>query len=291
MKKNILLLILITVLLSGCITIETGAVKEEDKVPMDDLKLEKGYDVYYFRVDLIRSEVGKGQSGSSETEKKEDVEYVPYHYLGVRFGNGLFYDYNRNLCVDLVEFFKINEKEFSITQKSRALIGPSTVYKKSGNSFMREDKSVIGSKTTVEFSENEIKIEEGLFKTDVQILVSENELQCNPGGVFGFLGKAKVRDSSSNAVEFPGFWKDSVFTQESVNQISLDKQFTVTNNGNEILIEYKGLFGNSGTYRFVRIKNGFVFYEGMNNKLKVFKEGNKITIQPVNEMSYSAVVE
>jgi hypothetical protein len=294
MKKSIFLLAAFVVLLSACITIESTTIKEEDKVPMDDLKLEKGYDVYHFRVDLVRSEVEKNktnQEGQNNPKKKEDREYVPYHYLGVRFGNGLFYDYNKNLCVDLIEFFKLNENEFTVTQKSRELFGPSTIYKRSGSSFKREVKTMLGNKTTAEFKDSEVYIEEGLLKTDVQILLTDDEIQCNPKGVFGFLAKAKVRNNGPDSVEFPGFWKDSVFTQDNVNQISLNREFHITNAGTEIIIEYKGLFGNSGTYRFVKIKNGFTFSDKMNNIVKVEKEGNTIRIQPSEGMSYTAVIE
>ncbi len=162
------------------------------------------------------------------------------------------------MCVDLVEFYNINEEKFTITQKSRELLGPSTIYSKTADSFKREVKGILGNKTTAEFSDGEIKIEEGLFKTDVQILLSDSEIQCNPKGIFGFLGKAKVRDGSEDTVEFPGFWKDSVFTQNSANQISLNKEFAVINAGNEIIIEYKGIFEKSGVYRFIKIPGGFV---------------------------------
>ncbi len=93
MKKFIVLLFVSAVIVSGCITIESGTVSEEDKIPVEDLKLEKGVDIYQFRVDLVRSVKEENTSGK-ETDKNTDnnnpENLVPYHYLGVRFGNGLF---------------------------------------------------------------------------------------------------------------------------------------------------------------------------------------------------------
>ncbi len=294
MRINIFLMILLAAVLTGCSTLDKNYISDENnKIEADDLKLEIGYDVYHFKVDLIRNTRTETRTttdaqGISRTETTQ-ID-VPYHYLGVRFGNGLFYDYNKNLCVDLIKFYGMDEENFLIKLKGKGLFSPSVEYKKINNNFEREVKALFGNKTKAEFKDNEIYIEEGLFQTDAEINISENEIEFNPKGVFGFLSKARIKSTPPSAVEFPGFWKDEIFTQDSSDKITLSDSFSIRKDKNEIVFEYKGLFNSRKSYHFMKTENGFIFYDEKYHGVKVEKHNNTITVYSDNKKMYDAVI-
>lgn len=273
------------ILLSTCATLDRAFIDDEsNRVELEDLKLEMDAEVFHFRADLIRQTTEENMTtvdgtGAFATEE-EEVE-VPYHYVGVRFGNGLFLDYNQNLSVDLIEFFGLEDEDFKIIQKMNTgdIFNPGIEYARVGNSFTREEKILLGKKSTARLGENRIVVEEGLFKTEVEILLEEDKILCKPGGVFGFLGKAEIRKGDDDNLSIPGLWKDAEFSRIDSNTIEMDKYFTIEKSGNEILINYKGLFGLSVTYHFIRTSTGFVFYDDNYLGVIALRDGDEIVVK------------
>lgn len=91
--KQILLLILI-ILFSSCSYWYLGDLENIEKVELNELRLEPGYEINKLRIDIIRNTYEKEIDDSTKENKN-----MPYHPLGFDLGNGLFYDLNGNLCL------------------------------------------------------------------------------------------------------------------------------------------------------------------------------------------------
>lgn len=294
MKKELLKIMGIILLVTSCATINEDYIFDESvREPVDELSLKMGYDIYKFRVDILRrttTTTTTSTNAQGHTSTTTQTVDVPYHYLGVRFGNGIFLDYNQNLSIDLVEFFNLGSSDFRITRKNNSLFSTKIIYKKTDNNFSRELKSLFGNTTTAVIKNDSISIKEGLFKNKVTINKLENEYQMIPEGVFDFLGKAKIIKNSDGSISFPGLWKDSLFTQIDDTKIKMDDYFHISNLGNKIDIQYNGLFGYTTNYTFAKIKNGFIFYDKNLRGVLVQKEGNIITVSRNSKKLFTASI-
>jgi len=296
MKKIVPVLVISALFLAGCSTLDKAYIEDEsNRVEFDGLNLQMGYDLYQFNVDLVRNTTTETTTSTDSmgfTTTETTTKDVPYHYLVVRFGNGMIYDYNGNFRLDLIEFYDLDEDDFSITKKNKGFFGAEVEYEKTDNSFRREVHSLLGSVTTAEIREDKIHIEEGMLGIDVDLLLSENEIQCIPEGVFGFLAKARVSEvfEETRVVEFPGFWDDWDFTQENDHSINLEDDFAVRSSGNEITVEYRGLFGYKIIYHMIRTADGFIFYDEYYRGVKVEKKGDKITVYTNSKVTFKAEI-
>ncbi|MGL1890896.1 MAG: hypothetical protein OCD02_04680 [Spirochaetaceae bacterium] len=296
MKKNIYVMVVLSILLFSCATLDQNYINDDNnKVEVDNLDLQMGYDIYNFKVDLIRNtttEVSTSTDAQGNTSTSTSQVDVPYHYLGVRFGNGIYYDYNRNLSVDLIKFYNIDENSFNIKTKSKGFFTPTIVYTKTEESFEHEVKSLFfGGKLKANYDKNKVVIEGAFFRPETTITILDDKIMCDPKGVFGFLSKAEITSNSSNTVEFPGFWNDAVFTQTDENTISLGKYFFVRKVGKEVEFEYNGLFNSTTTYNFMKTENGFIFYNEFYYGVKVEKNKNKISIYSNDTKMSTSVID
>lgn len=91
--KQIVTIVLVTILLSACATsLNVSEINSLNRSHFDPLQISVGNELYNLRIDIIR-QTDQNQLGSSETETVER----PYHPVGFDLGNGLFFDLNENL--------------------------------------------------------------------------------------------------------------------------------------------------------------------------------------------------
>lgn len=296
MKSKVLLPLVLLVFLASCATLDSALIEDESqRTELEDLRLEMDAEVFHLRADLIRQTVEEKSttlSLSGAGSEEEEISDVPYHYAGIRFGNGIYLDYNQNLSVDLVEFYNLDAGDFTVVQKlnSADLFAPAIEYKLMGSEFIRAEKAILGHKTTVSLSGSPIVVEEGLFKTRIELFLHDDKLICKPDGVFGFLGKAEI-EKTEEGLAIPGLWKDSEFTWDGPDKIVVDKDFSITKEGNELLIEYKGIFGITKTYRFIRTAAGFIFFDNDYHGVMAEKKGDNITVTRDRTTVFTAEIE
>ncbi len=120
---------------SACTSLNKAVVSNSDKREgLQKLHLSAGYDVYQLRVDLIR-QVTSNYAGNNNYQTSP----IPYHYLGVNLGNGLFYDANHNLTLNLNQLPELRHlQDFIIVKKERGSWNLPETYRKQEQSFSKE---------------------------------------------------------------------------------------------------------------------------------------------------------
>ena len=296
MIKLLFSLSLTLILLISCTTLDRKFIEDENnRVTLDDIRLEMDYEVYHFRADLIRQTTIENVTTTDSVRvfstDQEDKD-VPYHYVGLRLGNGLFLDYNHNLSVDLVEFFNLGKSDFSIIRKGNAM-DPGNVtieYHKSDEMFTRNVKTFLGQNTTAQFGDDSAFIIDGLFRSEINVVKTDQKVLCIPRGIFGFLSKVEIERKDDSTVVIPGFWQDSVFELRDSDTLEMGNQFIIEKLGSELLIEFQGMFGITTTYHFIRTANGFMFYDDNYRGVTAERNGDTIRVEEYNQLDFTAKI-
>ena len=123
MKLKVYIYGLILFVCSSCATLNISEIKNLEKVAFDSLKLEPGREVNDLRIDLIRQTHSESINDSTQETKK-----TAYNPIGFDFGNGLFYDLNKNIClrIDYLMGFSSDENfeisEFDKPEKNKGQV-------------------------------------------------------------------------------------------------------------------------------------------------------------------------
>ena len=266
------IILIVLIGLSSCAGVDKTLIEDSSlRVSPKPLILKTKPEVYLLRADLVRNT--QTVDDDHENFQKEDMNY---HFVGVSFGNGLFLDYNQNLSVDLIEFFDLDDKSFSITEKKAGIVGNQTKYVRDGESFTLTRNSLAPWKMRTSIKENEINIALGVFRTGIDITWEKNEL------IFKALGVVNVPDSTILVQKdedhvFIGNWftKDE-FVRSSDSNITLGKYLTIERMTDEIVFDYKGFCGIRQKFIYIILENGFIFYDSQFRGIEVTKNGNKI---------------
>ncbi|MEM8584759.1 MAG: hypothetical protein AAGF87_10845 [Bacteroidota bacterium] len=118
--KSYLLLVLYALTFSSCVTsYYSGYYPELDiegveRVAFDDLKLEPTHDLYDYRFNIIH------QIGIEDNWRPIEA----HHPLGMRLGNGLFFDLNRNLTLNLFSLLDLPSDRGVSLQVTESLVMP-----------------------------------------------------------------------------------------------------------------------------------------------------------------------
>ncbi len=129
MKK--LLFVFISLALAGCSVLKPTGVEPELRTTPAPLTTRPGYDIYNLRADIVR------QQTTTMVNEVYMTEPMPYNKIGMRIGNGLFFDMNNNLSIDLLRMLDADESvEFTITKTyykhNGELSGRQQVHKREG---------------------------------------------------------------------------------------------------------------------------------------------------------------
>ena len=144
-----LLLALTILLFWGCVSLDKVHIENRtQKMPLDPISITMDSEIYFVRADLVRD---------IHSDNKRYI--MPYHYLGIRLGNGIFLDLNENLCVDLLEFYHIDKNNFRLTRQN----GISSIDYLSANSIFTSNEktfSIISKTTNAEIGKERINVTE-----------------------------------------------------------------------------------------------------------------------------------
>jgi hypothetical protein len=275
-----IMIITILILLWGCASFDKTFIDNPvNRQALEPLDLDMGYEPYHLRLDLIRNTENPPLAASDDKPKNNNTSFtnVSYHYLVLKFGNGIMLDYNRNLFVDLPSFYQLDQKKnYKILQQPTGFGNIDMLFSKKGTTFTRKDSHLLGNKTEVVFQENKVTINEGFLRTKFEILTTADSVFITSGGFFGFLGDAKIIKLSEDKYELPGLAKDTIFEQVNPSTIRMDKILEVTQAENLITFKYAGFFGRDNVYHFIKTANGFVFYDEKYRGIEVSRVGNTI---------------
>lgn len=262
------------------LTIRSQIPSDSELVAFDPIRPEPGYIYLPFRADLVRQSEKTGTDTQKigpvklESDKTESAEYsVP----GLRLGNGLFVDSNRNLCLDFGEVTGFSRMEnCTLTFSDGSLVGGKTVIRKRGSAVTITQGTVMKSSTGVTVEEKETTIDRGFFPFDDTIRADVNEVEFKPGGLFGFFSKVRIV-GNGQSFRIPGFlWDDQFASVEDGGVLRVLSStsaggFTIANEGKRIRVTEPGC-----TYYFVKTGKKIVFYDETRiNGFAIDIEGNR----------------
>ncbi len=264
--KILFLSIFTAIILQSCGPVLKQNITSLDKIDLEPLKLEPGYDLYSIRLDIVR-----------ETENSPNfrggTQLMPYHRLGFHLGNGLFYDLNDNLCLLVNDIYGIEEDEnFEIVER----VSPQrrNRYTRDGNIFEERFGGFLASTQSSRFERDEedgsLIIRESLI-SKLRIYESEDELLMKYP-----LGKTAIR-WDGKGYEVKQFLSRRNYVQIGKG-IDLDGQYYINQRNNRIEIFRNRTFSNKRNLLFTIIQgeNEIIIYNRKNRGFRMIKDGNKI---------------
>ncbi len=249
----------------GCLAFQVKELPpEEEIVAFKPLKLEMAYDLYHIRLDIQRQTT---TTTTTQTDSKgitrtttQTVD-VPYHYIGVDLGNGLFLDARLNLSINLVKFFELEELDyFKVTYSSSGMFEPQTVFEKDGNQASRKVMALFGEEAHVTLTAAGARIRGGFLQSDQDITVGDNEITYDPHTILGDWTITRIL-RSGRGLRIPNFWRDFEMTLNEDGSVSLGDNLRISPEGKKLILEFSGIFGFKKRYTFVRTDSHFYYYD------------------------------
>lgn len=267
MKGKVLLLpIFFIAIFQSCAPSLEQNITGLDKIDLEPLKLEPGYDLYSIRLDIIReTEMSPGPQGMNQN--------ASYHRLGFHLGNGLFFDLNDNLSILVDKLYQIEDGEdFEIMER----VSPQrrNRFTKNGDTYEERYGSFLSStqRTRFEIDEDDgsLIIRESLINK-VRIYESEDELLMKYP-----LGKVAITWDGK------GYTVNQLFGRRNYVQIGkgidLDGRYFITQRNNRIEIFSNRSFSTRRNLLFTIIQgeHEIIIYNRRNRGFRMIKDGNKI---------------
>ena len=255
-------------LCSACATLNKAVVSNPvNREGLEELQLLAGYDVYQLRVDLIR-QVTTNYSGNNSYQTTP----VPYHYLGVNLGNGLFYDANRNLSLNLDQLPELKQlKDFTITKMERGAWKLPEVYRKQAQSFSKEREGLFTSRLEADLGDSIIVVDEGFLSSKKTIQVKVKSLQFK-GGLF-----TTTLEEHPDHILLKEFLRKDEYRQQE-NKVYLDRDYLVEDKGTVIEItQGRGLIPQ--TYYFIKVADSYYFFNQHYRGVKITIRDNEVLVE------------
>jgi len=281
-------LLSILLLFTACSTLDMTLIEDEgNRADLDPLKLEAGINLYHCNVDLIRQRTIQNNS-SEESGKEIDM---PYHYLGVKLGNGLFYDANNNLYVDLIDFYGLDQTNYSIIIKKNQPLAPDLLYDKTDDEFHFKENSSLGKRISISIEENEIAINSGFFNSEIILSKIEEGFRASSRGFIGATEDSEISTLSSGGVEMRN--KDD-FINVSIDEngfVTFNDSVQIRKDQNDLILEFYRPMRPAKIYHFFKTNTGFVFYDETYRGVMAEKRENTIIVYLNQEETFRAILE
>lgn len=269
---------------SSCTTLNKTAIQRLEPISFEPVALQPTYDLYDFRVDIIR------QKDSDAVDSTSFSTDTPYHPLGFALGNGLFFDLNENLSFDILALMGIERgTDISVLQS----------FKKSGltwrkidfaqNAWCSESQRLFKQHRCYDLERegDEIKI----FRKDKLRFSILNE----PDSILLFNRRGKVRDQVVKIAEHTYLEgkrrrKDQFELKDT--QVDLDNYLvTINETGDEIRIMRQRKRKNKLLYRMVRNENTIYVYNNSYRGYKIILNEGEMTVYNNQKKLYSVAVQ
>lgn len=288
MKK--LAFLLISLSLTACATLKKSDVEPDIRTIPEPLSTTHDYDIYNLRVDVIRQQM------ATIVNDVYMAEPMPYHKIGLRLGNGLFFDLNSNLGIDLAEMFNLEEgRDFIITKTyykaDGSLSNKQTFYRRENDFFCVSNTStpafVSGKCLKIEQSADSLSFSKKnremytIASSEGQVTLSRrnrtlNKLKKNPGGQY------------ASGVKRPG----KVFHADS-SVVYLDKDYLVVHDDEkrEVRVYLKKIKKNRLVKTVVAGDGTILINDGKNNLGRIAREGDMLVVYAGAKKSYELSLE
>ncbi len=283
MKKTLLLLLLV---LSGCGIWEPLDVNLAKARTINPLKLEPSTELLFLRQDIIRQTYEECVDDSTTETKKVD-----YHPMGFDLGNGLFYDFNKNLSLRLDALLGLQgEADFTIKMISASLFGDKIDYKiKSGMDICDQWINLAGNEKRRCLTVKTV--------ADTTMVYRDNDLYYsikNGGGELVYLNRRgspikKMEQLEPGYFREEGFWSDAEY-QIVNDSVRLDNDLLITLSEDGSLAE---IYNKSwGRYylncKIIFTEQEIVIFDRRHYGSKIIKKGNRFEFyqnkQKIREM-------
>ncbi len=280
MKNANVSLVLILFLVCGCATISAEDIPTlAERQDFEPLKIELAYELYGLRIDVRRQTTTTTTTttdSKGNTVTQTQTVNVPYHYIGVDLGNGLFLDANGNLSLNILSLLgKSNRDDFAITQKSTGLLSRDIVYEKNSDLAIVKRGGLAGT-TEITVHQDGATFHGGFLKSEQDIIVKEDEIIYDPHGIFGSWSIARVEKTPDGA-RVPNFWKDGEIIFNSSTEVELSTGLVLSNSGTSLELIFSGLFGMKSVFTMVRSGGKIAFFnEAQNHGFVVEISDNQI---------------
>ncbi len=253
---------------AACASLNKAVVSDpERREGLQELQLSAGYDVYQLRVDLIR-EVTTDYVGNNNYQSSP----VPYHYLGVHLGNGLFYDANRNLTLNLDQLPALKDlNNFTIIKKERGAWRLPEIYKKQAQSFFKEKEGLFKSRLEARLGDSTIVVDEGFLSSKKTIQINVKSLQYT-GGL-----AATTLEEHPDYILLKEFLRKETYRQKD-NKIYLDKDYVIEDKGNVVEITHTKWLGRQ-TYYFIKVANSYYFFNQQYRGVKITIRDREVVVE------------
>ena len=253
---------------SACASLNKAVVSDPNRrLGLQNLRLSADYDVYQLRVDLIRQTTSRYRGNNHYQQLP-----TPYHPLGVELGNGLFYDANGNLTLNLDQLPELQHlNNFTIRKKERGSWNRVETYTKQDQSFLKEGSGLFSSKLKASLSDSAIVIDEGFLSPKNTIEVNAEGLQYGNG-----LFATSLKERSGSVV-LKKFLNNEEYRQQG-NTIYLDRDYLVAHKGEVIEItNARGLF--RSIWHFIKIDNSYYFFDKHHRGVKITIRGQEVLVE------------
>ena len=283
--KRYFIIFFIILLLAGCATHKVSYIPaESEQISLEPLQVEIDHEAYLLRIDLIRqttTEEYTTTDSQGNTVTQTETVNVPYHYLGVDLGNGLFLDAHNNLSFNILKLLGIDrEDDFKIVKNG-------IIYEKTGNIFRLKYGNAINTEITLKDTGATITKTGGVIKAkanQLDIIVFNDEIVYEPHGVLGALMKTKIIKTPEGAV-VPFIGKDREITLNANGSIQLSEGLVIKPTGKSLFFDLTGRFGadriyffKHRTYFLKRSKNSLVYYDENLNGITIDISENAVTV-------------
>lgn len=247
----------------GCATLNREDIPRPDELQeLEPLKAEPAYDVYLLRIDLMRQYteyVTTTTDSQGRIVQQRHITPVPYHYIGVDLGNGIFLDANMNLSLNLIELMKLrNRKSFRFVFKSDSAFGEKRTISRQGDHVVIDYGGLFSSKTDIDLRPNGATFRGGVLSSDQDINVLEDRIVYDPHSIFGSWRETGIIKTESGA-RIPGFWHDTEIELHN-GVVQLGSGLTIEGGQKEIIFRFSRWFFSDKVYRYLRSDKRIMFF-------------------------------
>lgn len=282
------LLIAVLIIFAGCSTLDQEVINNPDiKIKPDPLSLEMDYEVYHLRADLVR--IYKPEDEVKKAESIED-KYLPYYYIGLRLGNGFFYDFNGNLAIDLIRFYNLDSDSFKFIKKKEGFAAKDHEFVRDGEEFYRIHRGLFKTSEKVVFFSDFVQVSAGLISTKVIIRKNETQIYAESSGITSTMDPGIIYKISDVEYKLYKPWEYN-FIRVTNRIITYGDELQIILEDNLITFNYNGLNNIYKRYYFFRTENGFYFYDEKFSGVHAEKIGNVINVYKNEKLEYTVTIE
>jgi len=261
MRKILLILGALAVLVS-CATLDKKTLTDPSlRKPFGPTTVQVGFDTFMFRLDIQRGTHEEYQINSQNQFRPVLVDN-PYSPLVIDLGNGLIYDANGNLSIDILRYYGfLGMKNVTIISRPTGLGGPVVKLEKMDNRY-RLERSGVG-------------VETGTYETTGTADDKKyNVIKITPKGVVDTLGNilgittyAMINTKGENEVAIPALLGETVYRLTDGNRVDFDNNLSVINQGDSIQM---------GNQRMIQTEKSLFVYYSNYRGFELRREGSEI---------------